>query len=199
MFAAFEGDASHLLQAAGIDPDGLVNVRKLVVYHLHSPPKLAHIRREAELAWVNGEPRIFVRAGTPPARARWLACHELAHWWLGKTRQEEAPIAEEQADALGAVIIAPGRAVSRLVRAVGHDPIQIASALETTQSLALLRLGETGHVPAALVEQRRQLLRGEAFRWPDERTLLRALRQEIDGLRRIKITDEPRRIGLVAG
>ncbi len=198
MFQAFEGDASHLIQAAGGDPDGSVNVRRLVQYHLGTPPKLARMRSEAELVLVEGKPRIYVRAGTPPARARWLACHELAHWWLMKSGQEEAWHAEDQANALGAVLVAPGRAVSRIVRLVGRDPIRIASMLETTQSVALLRLGETGHAPAALVEHHRAMLRGEEFRWPDEATLRRALRQEIEGLRKVRITDEPRRVGLLA-
>lgn len=182
MFATFEGDAAHLIQAAKLDPDGTVNVRRLVAHHLGTPPRLVRMRGEAELVLVEGRPRIYVRSGTTPSRARWLACHELAHWWLMKTRQEEAWHAETQADVLGAMLVAPGRAITRAVRLVGRDPIRIA----------------TGHAPAALVEHHRALLRGEEFRWPDETTLRRALRQEIEGLRRVRITDEPRRVGLIA-
>ena len=156
------------------------------------------MRSEAELVLVQGQPRIYVRAGTPPPRARWLACHELAHWWLIKSRQEEAWHVEEQANALGAILVAPGRAVTRAVRETGCDPIRIAELLETTQSLALLRIGETGHSPAALVRQRRTLVRGGELCWPCEARLRCALCQEIEGLRRVRITDEPRRVGLLA-
>lgn len=152
MFATFEGDAAHLIAAAKLDPDGTVNVRRLVAHHLGTPPRLVRMRGEAELVLVEGRPLIYVRSGTTPSRARWLACHELAHWWLVKTRQEDAWQAELQANVLGAMLVAPGRAITRAVRLVGRDPIRIATILETTQSLALLRLGDTGHAPAALVE-----------------------------------------------
>ena len=198
MFAAFEGDGAYLIGKAGLDPDGPVNIRKLVAHHLGSPPQMARMRGEAELVVVQGQPRIYVRAGTMPARARWLAGHEFAHWWLRESGQEDASCLEMQCDVLGAILVAPGRAVTRAVRAEGRDPIKIASMLQCTQSLALLRLGETGHLPTALVEVRRALLRGEAYRWPDKQTLRRALRQELDGLRRVSITDEPKRVGLLA-
>jgi len=198
MFSAFEGDGAYLLEKAGLDPDGPVNIRKLVAHHLGAPPQMARMRGEAELVIVNGQPWIYVRAGTYPARARWLAGHEFAHWWLRESGQEDPTCLEMQCDVLGAILVAPGRAVTRAVRAEGRDPIRIASMLQCTQSLALLRLGETGHLPTALVEVRRALLRGEAYRWPDERTLKRALRQELVGLRRVPITDEPKRVGLLA-
>lgn len=187
-----------MLKSAGLEDDGCVNVRALCTHHIGSPPTLAKMRGEADLVTVRGQPRIYVRAGTPPGRARWLACHELAHWWLRTAGLAQRDIVEVQCDVLGAILVAPGRAVTRAVRMVGKDPVEIAKTLRTTQSLALLRLGETGHVPSALVEAHRALLRGEAYRWPDEATLRKALRQELDGLRRVRITDEPRRVGLLA-
>jgi len=201
VFQEFEGDGVYLIERANLDPDGPVNTRTLCFRLTGHPPLRAprhRMRSEAELVMVHGKPRIYVREGTLPARARWLACHELAHWWLRESRQEDPLRLEMQCDVLGAILCAPGRAVSRAVREAGRDPIRIAELLKTTQSLALLRLGETGHVPSALVEVRRSLLRGEAYRWPTKAQLRRALRQEIDGLKRVRITDERKRVGLLA-
>lgn len=197
VFAEFEGDAGYLLKRAGLDPDEPPNVRTLVTRLLGAPPRLAKMRGEAVLSRVGDDMRIFVRSGTSPARAKWLAAHELAHWWLRESGQEQREIVEMQADVLGAILVVPGRVVTRAYRLHGPDPIRIADTLKTTQSLALLRLGETNLVPSALVEVHRSLLRGEAYRWPSKATLRRALRQDLDGLRRVVITDEPRRVGLL--
>jgi len=199
MFLELEGDAEHLITSASLDPDRPIDVGRLVAHHLGSRPQRApHMCRESELAVVHGQPTIYVRSRIMPTRAKWLACHELAHWWLAKSGQEDPCYAEDQANALGAMLVAPGRAVSQLVCRFGYDPIGIAEQLRTTQSVALLRLGETRHAPSALVARHRILLRGEDYIWPSETVLRRARRQEVDGLQRVAVSDEPGRVGLLA-
>jgi len=66
------------------------------------------------------------------------------------------------------------------------------------QSLALLREGEVLGTPAALVEDRRILIRGEECGWPTEPELRRlaASRSPGPGVRKVLIRDEPGRLGL---
>ena len=164
-----------------MDAESVPNVRTLCVRLLGVPPRLADMSQEARLEAYDGRPRILVRAGTSPARARWLACHELAHWWLLQSGQEDTRDAETQASILGAAIVAPRDVVVRAYKLHGTNTIWIARALCTTQSLALLRLGEVGLLPSGLVGSGKMILRGQAERWTP-----------------VDITDEPDRVGLIA-
>ena len=180
MFSRLGMEGDRVLREAGMDAQSVPNVRALCVRLLGSPPRLADIRQAARLESYVGKPRILVRAGTPRARARWLACHELAHWWLIRTGQEDQHLHETQANVLGASILAPSAVIVRTFRTCGANALRIARAINTTQSLALLRVGEVGLVPTALVYDRGVIVRGHADRW-----------------RHVAITDEPNRIGLL--
>ena len=116
MTSLLEGDAEYLIRTAELDTDGIVPVGKLIAHRTGALPRRARIRGEAELVYIDGVLQIFVRSGLFEVRARWLACHALAHGWLMPTKREYPANAEEQADAQGAMLIAPVRAIRSAVR-----------------------------------------------------------------------------------
>lgn len=147
-------------------------------------PLWARLIADAEICWVRGHPRIYVRIGIPAPKARFCAAHEIAHWYYREVGLTPADI-ETRCDRLGAALVAPAP-VFRATYADITTVCGLARALVTTQSLALLRLGETTGRPVALVQQHRQIKRGEPWDFDHGRTA------------RIRITDEPRRVGLMA-
>jgi hypothetical protein len=152
---------------------------------------------EGTFSWVKGKPQIAIRAGIRPARRRWVIGHELAHWWY-EIKGYNAPDLERRCDALGAALLVPRKAYPRVVAKVGRSWKAIAAALDTTQSLVVLRCGECEGTPAALVQPHRVIVRG-AYPWPDEEAI-RALAERRGGgrLRKIAIVDEPNRVALLA-
>ena len=92
-------------------------------------------------------------------------------------------------------MIAPRRRFLGVRGRVGEAPSRLARALETTESLAVLRLGEVTGEPIALVTPARVRLRGTAYSWPSEPEL-RALASapRVAGIRKVRLTDDPRRV-----
>jgi len=97
--------------------------------------------------------------------------------------------------------VVPRPAVERIVASYGVAPRDVASALRTTQSLALLRLGEVNGYPTALVTVSQVRTRGRAWLWPNEPELRKTAHHGplAPGLRKVEITDEPKRTGLIVG
>ncbi len=192
--ADVEGDAALLRKLA--NEEELVSTYALTKRLLGAPPEMASIRTEACLCRLGGTWRIYVRRRTPAARARWLVGHELGHWLYrerGLPREEE----EARCDAMGAALVVPRRAFQEAIRNLGgHRVHRLASAFVTTQSIALLRIGEVTGRPGALVRQRDALVRGEAFGWPPD--LQRAAQRPPPELHPLRITDEIGRVGLMA-
>ena len=194
--AEVEGDAHAIFRLARFDPDDGATPQQLCVRLLGSPPEMAPLLgHEATLARVTGQWRIFVRAGTAAPRARWLVCHELAEWWYQRIGYCERDI-EARCDVLGAALVAPRRVFLRLRRRHGDDVRPLARALRTTESLALLRCGECTGEPTAVVRSAGAIVRGDAVVWPAPLTLARAHRLRRGGLRKVRIADEPSRLGL---
>jgi hypothetical protein len=193
-----EGDAMAIYRRAGFEPDRSVSVVRLVRELLHTDVVRASLagQRESDICTVGGRSVIAIRRGLAHARARWRIGHELGHWWYDLIGYRCEDI-EARCDALGAALIAPRPAWLALRRRVGDDVRELAEALATTQSLVLLRRGECEGTPIALVS-RRVLVRGWNFAWPDEATVRRVARTGHPGLRRITLTDEGKRVGLLA-
>lgn len=197
--ASVEGDADLLFRMAGADPCDGLSIRELVTRLLGAPPRLAHIRTEGTIARINGADRIFVRERTPVARARWIAGHELAHWYFRRIGYDCADL-EARCDALGACLVAPRPLVVQVSRELGREPLALARALKTTPTLAALRLGETLGMPVAVVKARETIVRGEPYGWPQTHEAMRELegrRRLAPGLRRVRMNDEPRRFALL--
>lgn len=192
-----EGDAIAVYKEAGLEPDEPASMAGLARLLLRTPVKAVSMRGRAELTLVGDEWRIYVRRGTPAARLRFEIAHELAHWWF---RRVGYPTEDRETccDALGAAIVAP-RPLYLAVRKRTIQVPEVAGAIGATQSLVALREGEVLGTPVALVEDRRVLVRGEEWGWPPEQEIRRIARVGgRPGLARIRITDEGRRVALVA-
>jgi hypothetical protein len=201
--AALEGLAEALYREAGFEPDEpespVAIARKVIgADAVEIVPPGALRFTPAQLALVNGRWRIFVRRSEPQALTFSVA-HELAHWALrreGYQGQDE----ERLADYLGACLIAPAAAFARAVKAVGDDMAELSEIFGTTQSLVALRWGERTSTPLALVRPGLVRVRSQLeFVWPDERTIRRwAHGTPPKGLAKTKLTDDPRRVLLMA-
>jgi hypothetical protein len=197
--ASVEGDAAVLYRWADADSYAGLSMRELVRRLLGCPPRMARLRTQGTLARIAGADRIFVREGTPAARARWVAGHELAHWYYRRIGYDGADL-EARCDALGACLVAPRPLVVQVSRELGREPIALAKALGTTRTLAALRLGETLGMPVAVVKARETIVRGDPWGWPethDEMRQLERRRRLAPGLRRVRIPEEARRFALL--
>jgi hypothetical protein len=135
----------------------------------------------------------------PPLYAHFAIAHEIGHYLLRRARfvgDDE----ERAADYLGAALIAPRRAFLAARRAMGDDLPNLARTFGMTETAAALRLGEVCHVPLAVVAPQTVRVRGpEEWVWPDESTLRRWARGLAQpGIRKVRLTDDPRRVVLDA-
>lgn len=195
-----EGIAGELLRCAGADESApakpvalvqaLLGAGSLFSVHARSLPG------DGSLAIVNGQPRIYIRTGLTHERKRWAICHELAEWWLWREGVRDSRI-ENVADGIAAGLLAPRRAFLAALRDGSGSP-ELAQRFGTTESCAVLRLGEvTGH-PLALVAPNRVRVRGDEFVWGDEDQVRRLAKCSSPGFARSRLTDDRRRIALRA-
>lgn len=156
---------------------------------LHGPAALVRVGD----AW-----RIVLGRGLSSRDALFAVAHELGHWLLerhGVTVEDE----EVAADLLAGALLAPRAAWRSAVRAHGRDLAELAEAFGVTETCAALRWGEVEHVPLAVVTPQRVRVRApEAWVWPDVATLRAWARRPAPGLRKTRLTDDPRRIVLDA-
>lgn len=152
----------------------------------------------AALIRVGTEWRIYLAHSVPPTYAAFAVGHELGHWLLaraGVRDNDEQP----SADYLGGALIAPRPAFLAAYRAVGRDFRQLAAAFSTTETGAALRLGEVLHLPLAVISPALVRVRGpEEWAWPDESVLRRWARRPAPGIRKVRLSDDPRRVVLDA-
>lgn len=147
---------------------------------------------------LHGVEAIAVKASVPLEYAQFYAAHELGHMLLRRSGYLEDD-EEACADYLGAALMLPRAAVLGHYRAEGFDPVGLAGRIVCTQTAAALRLGEVIGVPLATVSPAIVRVRGpEAFVWPDESTVRTWARRPRTGLTKIRLTDQPRRIALLA-
>ncbi len=162
---------------------------------LGTRPKMVPLASQGTIAHVKGQWRIYIRCGTPWPRARWIAGHELAHWWF-KRIGYAGPDLEARCDALGAALIVPRPVLVQVHSKLGDNVHAIADELKTTQSLALLRVSEvTGRPGAVLRRDAPPIVRGE----PCSHMPLEYGKPICNpAVKRVAITDEKRRTGIVA-
>ncbi len=178
-----------------VDLDKAPSIRTLVKRMTGAPPRVADIASEGALARVRGEWRVFVRRGMSPERQRWVAAHELGHWWWEHEMGYSGSDLEARCDALGAALVAPAAIVRASTAKHSGDVVAIARDLKTTQSVALLRLGEVLGEPVALLRRRRStIIRGRFVSWPVPLSWQPA--KAANDLVRVHITDEPGRFGV---
>jgi hypothetical protein len=149
----------------------------------------------------NGKRFIAVKQRLPEAYARFFAAHELAHFLLDEEGYDAEDL-ETCCDYLGAALMAPRPAVIGLKSAFGLDPRAIAKEVGGTETMAALRVGEVLRIPLAVVAPIVRVRGPEEWVWPSVPELRRlarlAPRKLPRGLAKTKLTDDPRRVLLVA-
>jgi hypothetical protein len=197
--ADVQGEGDLILRVHRFPTDQRPNIRALLKVWVGVEPEWARIRTEGARCVLNGQPRIFCRHGTPLARAIFIWLHEGAHIHFDAAGLRCDPVElEERCNALAAALLAPREAFRAATRARGHRVYELAREFRTTQSLALLRLGEVTGRPVVLLRPPTPIVRGDEFAWPDEAGLRRAVKAPPPNVHPLRIVDEPRRWGLMA-
>jgi hypothetical protein len=202
-----EGLAEALHLEAGLDPSDPAGVAKVArglwrdagAVELVPRDALRHV--PAKLALVQTRWRIYVRSGTPREQVGFLIGHELAHWALRREGVSfELEVDEERAcDYLGACLVAPRSAFRATMRALGEDVRELAERFGSTETLAVLRWGETTGRDLAVVRPGLVRVRGQlSFVWPDEQTIRSWTSGRVPkGLARTRLDGDRRRHVLV--
>lgn len=164
--ADLEGDADEVHRSHRSDPGDPVCPDELCRRVLGTTPQLCQMAGLADLSRFRGEWIVRVNRRCHPDRVPELVAHEVAEGVLKIAGYIGADI-EHRADALGARLLAPRAFFLGIVRAVGHRVHALARASLSTQSLALLRLGEVTGRPVALV-RRPAIVRGDLYGWPED-------------------------------
>lgn len=149
----------------------------------------------------DGELEILVAAGQSDLERAWTLAHEVAHvhlrrgGWVGGYRESE-----DAADAIAAALLMPRRAFARATRQHGRRAfVGLADAFSVTETAAALRVGEVDRVPVAVIAPTHLRVRGpEEWAWGTEEELRALARGGRPGLHRARLTDDARRVVLVA-
>lgn len=191
-----EGIADAAYRAASLDPDRphITELARALLgpAAIQRGPRPVH--GPAALIRVGDDWRIVLARSLPPLYAVFAVGHELAHWLLAQ-HGYDGNDEEAAADYLGAALLAPRRAFLAARRVLGDDLPALAKAFSTTETGAALRLGEVLRVPVAVVSPGLVRVRGpEGWNWPDEATVRGWARVRTAGLRKVRLTDDPRRV-----
>lgn len=198
--AELEGYALALYQELGIDPAEPVTTFRLARAWLGpgTLERVANLTTPAKTYRVGGRDRIAVRSSVPIEYAAFFVGHELAHLLLrraGYIGDDE----EACADYLSAAVMMPREFVLAIDRSDGFAPRIVAELVGCTETAYALRYGEVKRVPLAAVSPGAVRVRGpEAFIWPEERTIRSWAQKPGPGLARVRLTDQPRRVALLA-
>lgn len=195
-----EGIAEAAYRAVGQDPES-PHVLRLVRADL-GPNAIRRgprpISGPAALVRIYDDWYIYLARSLPPRYALFATAHEYSHLLLHR-HGYQGDDEERLADCLAAALIAPRAAFLRARRAFGDALPELANAFGTTETGAALRLGEVVRMPLAVVAPATVRVRGpESFAWPNESTLRRWARQPGPGLRKVRLTDDTRRVMLDA-
>lgn len=171
-------------------------VGALIRRHLGTDPRIYRGPGKGALVPIRGLFHVGVRGDLSPQQAAFTAAHELAHWYWEVHVGYRGSELEARCDALAAALVAPDWAVEAAASELGLDVVALADRLDTTQSVALLRLGEVCNVPVALLRRRKStIIRGPFVSWPVPLSWQPAKRSP--GLVKVEIDDEPARFGVV--
>lgn len=193
-----EGLAEAAYDEAGIDPcmpdlDGVVHAL-LGPDAIHRGPR--PLRGAATLIRVHDDWRIWVSRSLSPAYELHAIAHELGHWLVRREGLGTGDLREERmADYVGAAVIAPRAAFRAAYRTFGEDLPMLAERFGITETGAALRLGEVTGQPLAVVSPQQVRVRGGngEWVWRDEHTVREWERRPIPGIRKVRLTDAPRR------
>lgn len=197
-----EGIAEAMLSAGGQDDSEPPRLAPLAIALLgegaveYAPVRLPG---DAALVRVHDTWRVYVRRGLPIERRAFAVAHELAEWWFRVRERYQGEDVEEAANYVAAAMISPRRAFRRAVRDHGRDLSALAHAFRTTQTHVALREAELDDLPRAVIAPTSVRVRGpEEWVWPDASTLRRWAKGRAPGLRKVHLTDAPKRVVLDA-
>lgn len=157
------------------------------------------LRGDGALARVGDQWRVYLRRGLTIERRAFALSHELAEWWLRVRERYDGEDVEIAANYIAAAIMAPRRAFARALRAHGHDFAELAADFRTTETHVALREAELVRMPRAVVTPALVRVRGpEAWVWPEEAVVRRWARGPAPRLRKVRLSDDPRRVVLDA-
>ncbi len=196
-----EGIGEAILRFGDQQTDAPPQLGALVAAHL-GPDAIeyaAHLRGDGALVRIYDDWRIYVRRGLPVERRAFAIAHELAEWWLRVRERYEGENVEHAANYIAAAILTPRRAFRLAIEDLGSDFGELASAFRVTETHAALREAEIAILPRAVVSPALVRVRGpESWAWPDEGTVRGWARRPIPGVRKVRLTDDPRRVVLDA-
>ena len=188
MHEELEGAALAIYREAGADPWEPVSILALARALLGPENVWTGGTRELCALYDNLTGRLLVqRRGDVVLRAFRVA-HELAEWWFARERFE-APDLEHWCNALAVRLLAPAPAFRVVASEYGCDLVLLATTFNISETMAALRIGEVMGRAVLVTLPGRHLGSGPEWQWPAEPP------REV---RRIKITDAPRRLALVA-
>ena len=184
---------------AGFEPDAIVPMVKLAraLGMDVDTVRPAHFPGDGAFCHFQGQRRIFIRGGISHDRKRFACAHEIAEAKLPENLQA-SPHVEDICNTLAAALLAPRRAFTRRHNEVGDDWEQLAIPFGMTQTSAALRAGETEDIALAVVSKIMRTRGPEEFVWPSEPTIRGWVRRTPPGLAKTRLTDDPKRVVLVA-
>lgn len=194
-----EGNARAIYEEAGADPSdppgphGLARMLKITIRY-----DARRMIGGASHVVLEGRGVIFVRPGLPGLIEGVRIYHELAERHLRSARGEEG--IERACDELAYHLRMPRPAFRGLLSVVGPDLAQLAEPWPSSQTGAALRLLEVTDTPGVVITPREVRARGPEWAWPVESELRRWARARNlpDGLERVRITDRPGAVLLMA-
>lgn len=190
-----------ILTHGGQELDAAPRLGQLVVSHL-GPEAVEYssaVPGDGALVRIYDEWKIFVRRKLPIERRAFAIAHELAEWWLRVREQYQGEDVEHAANYIAAAVLSPRRAFWLALEDHGSDFVALARAFRVTETHAALREAELASIPRAVVSPALVRVRGpETWVWPEEGTLRRWARGSAPGLRKVRLTDDPRRVVLDA-
>lgn len=189
--ADVEGDADLAIEEAGLGDAPSVFALYRALTGLD-----ARFRQQPKEGELEGE-QAFLKEGLSPARARFVLTHETAHV-LYKRRGFWPENLEEWCDALAAALACRRRAYRSVIARIGHRVHELAHRFGVTQSVALLRIGETEGRPVMLLRHNDPIVRGAPFVWPSISAMVRMATDVRGVVHPIRISDEPDRVGFLA-
>lgn len=194
-----EGIAEAILAEAGQEDDHAPRLGQLVTALLGdgAVEQVPNLRTDGELVRIHDRWRIFLKRGLPLERRAFALVHEIGEWWFRVRERYEGDDIEEAANYVAAAIMSPRRAFRRAIAEHGQNFAELAAAFRTTETQAALRDSELSGAPRAVVSPALVRVRGpENWSWPDERTIRGWARGAAVGVRKVRLTDDPRRVVL---
>ena len=189
-----EGTAAAIIRQCGDETDP-PTVPEMVRRLVGRVEPARGLRGHGALAKVNGEWRIYLRPGLPIEAKVFALAHELAEWWLRTQEQCQDGEAEHAADYLAACLVTPRRAFVASLRS-GLELSELAHRWTATETHVALREAEVTGRPRAVISPALVRVRGEGFVWPVEGEVRRWARRGGPGLRKVRLSDDPKRVVL---